>query len=93
MVYYRAAQRSEPSGLVRFGNVAEQAVIVHEKLCAGLRQGAESTPPQRPSVGVGGPGDPACDLCTLGLNGEAPRSTDVKPEQRFSGLRSGFRIE
>jgi hypothetical protein len=27
------------------------------------------------------------------LNGRAPRSDDGEPEQRFSGLRSGFRSE
>ena len=27
------------------------------------------------------------------LNGGAPRSGDAEPEQRFSGLRSGFRSE
>ena len=27
------------------------------------------------------------------LDGEAPRSEDGKPEQRFSGLRSSFQIE
>jgi len=42
---------------------------------------------------LGTPGPPACGLCTLGWNGEAPRSEDGEPEQRFSGLRSSFQIE
>jgi len=74
--------RRRAGSAVRRGNDAEQAVMTHEKRAAGLRPAsAKATARSRRS-----------SRC-VHRERRRTRSDDVKPEARFSGLRSGFRGE